>query len=156
MDKGGDKYVYFLALGSNLNFPFKNLRIAEHLIELKIGKVIRSSSPYINEAFGYKSQHWFVNRNLMVYSDLSPKNVLLYIKEIEKEIGRVYSKTGYEDRCIDIDILKYDGENILEENLQIPHKALNQRNFFIVPLNEINNENLTTVKDNLRIIKWMD
>jgi len=43
----------------------------------------------------------------------------------------------YESRIIDIDILYFDNEIISTENLQIPHKHLQDRRFVLVPLNDI-------------------
>ena len=43
----------------------------------------------------------------------------------------------YESRTIDIDILYFNNEVISTENLQIPHKHLQDRRFVLTPLNDI-------------------
>ena len=43
----------------------------------------------------------------------------------------------YEDRPIDIDILLYDNLTIDEPDLKIPHPLMHQRDFVMIPLNEI-------------------
>ena len=43
----------------------------------------------------------------------------------------------YKDRIIDIDILIYDDLTINEPDLKIPHPLMYQRDFVMIPLNEI-------------------
>ena len=60
------------------------------------------------------------------------------MKNIEKLLGRKKTQIGkYENREIDIDILFYGNEKICKEDLIIPHKDLENRDFVLVPLKEI-------------------
>jgi 2-amino-4-hydroxy-6-hydroxymethyldihydropteridine diphosphokinase len=43
----------------------------------------------------------------------------------------------YHDRPIDIDILLYDDLHIDEPQLKIPHPLMQERDFVMIPLNEI-------------------
>ena len=62
--------------------------------------------------------------------------LLKAIKNIEKKMGREYTKVGYEDRIIDIDIIltefKFSGKK-----LDIPHKHYVKRDFVLMPLIEL-------------------
>ena len=44
---------------------------------------------------------------------------------------------GYADRAIDIDILLYDDVTIDEPDLKIPHPLMHQRDFVMIPLEEV-------------------
>ena len=59
-----------------------------------------------------------------------------------RELGRK-TKTGatrhYRDRPIDIDILLYDDLTMDEPDLKIPHPLMTERDFVMIPLNEIKN-----------------
>ena len=44
---------------------------------------------------------------------------------------------SYADRPIDIDILLYDDITIDEPDLKIPHPLMHERDFVLIPLNEI-------------------
>ena len=67
---------------------------------------------------------------------LSPRDLLLFLKDIEKEVGRTPNFTNG-PRVIDLDILFYDNERVNEEMLKIPHPRLHERSFVLVPLCEI-------------------
>jgi len=45
--------------------------------------------------------------------------------------------SNYKDRPIDIDILLYDDLTVDEPDLKIPHPLMYQRDFVMIPLNEI-------------------
>ena len=66
-----------------------------------------------------------------------PRKLLQVTKEIERELGRRHKGGAYRDRTIDIDILLYDDITIDEPDLQIPHPLMEQRDFVMMPLNEI-------------------
>jgi len=59
------------------------------------------------------------------------------ILSIEKTLGRERSKKGYTDRLVDIDLLFFGDKVINHSLLKIPHPALAQRRFVLVPLAEI-------------------
>jgi len=60
------------------------------------------------------------------------------LQEIELEMGRKPRKGDtYEDRVIDLDILLFDDDVIRENDLQIPHPRMQERNFVMQPLVDI-------------------
>jgi 2-amino-4-hydroxy-6-hydroxymethyldihydropteridine diphosphokinase len=63
--------------------------------------------------------------------------VLRATQQIERELGRRHKGGTYQDRTIDIDILLYDDLHIDEPDLKIPHPLMQQRDFVMVPLQEI-------------------
>jgi 7,8-dihydro-6-hydroxymethylpterin-pyrophosphokinase len=58
------------------------------------------------------------------------------LKEIERALGRQPSKR-WAARPIDIDVLLYGDEIIETAELKVPHAAMHERDFVLVPLAEI-------------------
>jgi 2-amino-4-hydroxy-6-hydroxymethyldihydropteridine diphosphokinase len=125
-----------LHLGSNVGRRRRNLEVATHLIDIKIGKIELRSSYYITEAWGVKEQADFINLALIVHTTLPVEKVLDITQQIESLLGRKRT-IRWGERIIDIDILFYDDQIIKKANLIIPHPQITNRNFVLVPLNEI-------------------
>jgi len=127
----------YLSLGTNLGDRIKLLAKATSLIKARIGMVIKSSSIYETEPWGFHSDNLFLNQVLLVETTSQPKIVLEEIQAIETEMGRTRKFPTYESRNIDIDILFYDDLIVKENSLEIPHPRLHERNFILIPFTEI-------------------
>jgi 2-amino-4-hydroxy-6-hydroxymethyldihydropteridine diphosphokinase len=127
----------FLGLGSDLGDRKGNLLQAIGKIEEKIGPVVKISSIYETEPWGFKSDRNFLNIVINCLTELSAQDVLVSILEIEASLGRVRTGNGYESRNIDIDILFCDALIISDKDFIIPHPKINERRFVLVPLAEI-------------------
>ena len=127
----------FLGLGSDTGDRVKNLSDALAHIEKSIGKIIRNSSVYETEPWGFESEMKFLNQVVEVETVLSPSGLLGRILRIEAELGRLRTGSGYTSRIIDIDILLYGNDIINEGSLIVPHPRFHERKFVLVPLNEI-------------------
>lgn len=129
----------YLSLGSNLGNKEDNLTKAVSLISEKVGKVVRRSSFYYSEPWGFQSENSFVNLCIAVETSLAPLDLLHSTQLIERTMGRTRkSKDGlYHDRIIDIDILLYGNRHISLPELQIPHPLMTRRDFVMIPLREI-------------------
>ena len=102
------------------------------------GPVLKASSYYETEPWGFSCAETFLTRVVVFNSRLDPENFLTKALEIEKQLGRVrHSGQQYESRTIDIDILFCDSLLIHTPELIVPHPRLAERNFVLVPLNEI-------------------
>ena len=125
----------YIALGSNIGDREVNLNLA---IE-KFGdqaQVIKRSSIYQTEPWGFHDQAPFLNMVIQVQTNLTPRSLLTFLKNLEVEIGRTLTfRNG--PRVIDLDILFYDDLVLAEEGLEIPHPRLKDRVFVLVPLCEI-------------------
>ncbi len=128
-----------LHLGSNEGDKLANLITATKEIEKSIGKIIKSSSYYETEAWGKKDQDAFINMAAMVNTELKLEDVLKNIQAIEKNIGSVKTEK-WGPRKLDIDILFYGSTVINKEHLKVPHPEIQNRNFVLVPLMEIDGE----------------
>ena len=136
----------YLGLGSNLGDCRKNLERAIRLIDDRVGEVIRQSSFIETEPWGFESEHRFVNAVVLCETTKTPREVLLLTQQIERDMGRrkvngaglmVNGQRIYADRPIDIDILLYDDVTIDEPDLKIPHPLMHQRDFVMIPLEEV-------------------
>lgn len=127
--------VVFLSLGSNLGDRQKNLLAVENLLPPQV--IVKERSPiYETEPWGYQEQPRFLNQVLSVTTSLSPWDLLTYLNDIEKSIGRKPS-FRYGPREVDIDILLYGDQEIVQENLIIPHERLTERAFVLAPLADL-------------------
>ena len=126
----------YLLLGSNLGDNRTMLQKAARLIDLKIGKIINSSSIYRTKAWGISNQPDFLNQVMEVESLLSAPEILTLVNKIEKQLGRV-RHIKWHARLIDIDILYYGSQIINTETLVVPHPENENRNFVLVPMVEL-------------------
>ncbi|MBI3858969.1 MAG: 2-amino-4-hydroxy-6-hydroxymethyldihydropteridine diphosphokinase [Thaumarchaeota archaeon] len=125
----------FIGLGSNVGDREGNLRKAIELLNEKM-KLVKVSSMYETEPMYLKNQAWFVNCVAKLETDLTPKELLVYLEDIERKLGRQKS-VRYGPRSIDLDILFYGNEVVEESDLKIPHPRIHERRFVLVPFVEI-------------------
>jgi 2-amino-4-hydroxy-6-hydroxymethyldihydropteridine diphosphokinase len=127
----------FLGLGSNKGDRIGFLQTAVDRIKddplSSIGKV---SSVYESIPYGLKEQDNFLNAVIEISSERNLQELSLWIKKLEKEIGRVEGPR-WGPREIDIDLLFYDNVVFSDPKLTVPHKEILLRDFVIVPLKEI-------------------
>lgn len=126
-----------LSLGSNVGNRLENIEACLQLIHHKIGLILRVSSLYETPSWGFDSSP-FYNCAILIHSSFSPEKILRKITSIEKEMGRIRKiKQGYEDRIIDIDIIAQDNTIIESENLIIPHPQMQNRQFVLQPIADL-------------------
>ena len=124
-----------LSLGANLGSRQKNILQALHHIRER-ASIIRISSFYETEPVGYLDQPLFLNIACKVETDLPPRDLLRFLKSIEKRLGRRQSFRNA-PRMLDIDIIFYENLSLDEPDLIIPHPRMQERAFVLVPLAEI-------------------
>ncbi len=124
-----------IGLGSNLGDPAANVRAGIDALG-EVGTVTASSRLYRTKPWGRTDQPDFCNAAAIVETELSPRDLLQRIKELERTLGRKESER-WGPRAIDFDILFYDELQLNEPGLQIPHPRLRERAFALVPLAEI-------------------
>ena len=78
----------------------------------------------------------FLNAVCVCASPPAPHDLLRFIQEIEASMGRVPGPKN-SPRPLDIDILLYGALALDEPDLVIPHPAIAERPFVLVPLAEI-------------------
>ena len=141
-------HTTYLALGSNMGNRQQVMEQAIKMINEQIGAVVRQSSFYETEPWGFDSPNMFLNAAVCVETPLCPRCLLERTQLIERALGRTKKTTlhtshftlhtpHYSDRPIDIDILLYDDITVDEPDLKIPHPLMYERDFVMVPLREI-------------------
>ncbi len=131
------KHIAHIALGSNLGDKVRQCEEGIRQIqEVDRNRLLARSSFYKTQPLGYLDQDWFVNGVIKIETDLEPPELLRSLKEIESRLGR-RETVRWGPRAIDLDILFFDDEMIQTGELIIPHPHLQERQFVLIPLVEI-------------------
>jgi 2-amino-4-hydroxy-6-hydroxymethyldihydropteridine diphosphokinase len=128
--------IVYIGIGSNLGDRQENCLHAIELLQERGIVVTKKSSLYETEPWGYKDQPQFINMAIEGETEFNPKELLMALKNIEREIGREES-LRWGPRKVDLDILLFDTVILTEDSLEIPHPLLHKRDFVLKPLCEI-------------------
>lgn len=138
------KASYFLGFGGNsLDTQGRFIRAIQNLEQSSF--ILRACSQvYISPPLPLPcgqniEQNDFYNILAEFQSELAPQQVMEYLLEIEKRLGRVRDSEAipWGPRAIDIDIIAYGAENIAQDGLLIPHPRMHERLFVLLPMQEI-------------------
>ena len=141
----------FLSLGSNMGNKLENISNAIRFIELSPGNSFLSKSEiYESRAMYNTNLKNFYNAVIKIRTDLSPIELLAFLKDIEKQMGRVKTTDRYSERPIDIDILSYGDKIINSKELTIPHPHIKERKFVLKPWSDIDS-NYILARSNKKI-----
>ncbi|MEN6579252.1 MAG: 2-amino-4-hydroxy-6-hydroxymethyldihydropteridine diphosphokinase [Anaerolineaceae bacterium] len=125
----------FLGIGTNLGDRERNLQEARAALSQRL-EILKESSIYQTAPWGYLDQPAFLNQVIEAQTDLSSLNLLDFLKQTEKQLGR-QANFRFGPRLIDLDILFYGNRIIQTPRLQVPHPRLTERAFVLIPLAEI-------------------
>ncbi len=128
-------HTVYLALGTNLGDRLSNLKAALEALPLDV-RPVAASRIYETAPWGVADQPDFLNQVVQAETELSPQDLLAYLKSLEKSLGRQPS-IRYGPRLIDLDILLYDDLALKTPQLTIPHARLAERAFVLVPLADL-------------------
>ena len=133
-----DERRAFVALGSNEGDRLENLLAArDEIDEIPLTCVVASSHVYESEpALGLTEP--VLNAMVELRTELAPLVLLDELLAVENRLGRVRPVDGsHGPRTIDLDLVWYDGETHGGNKLQLPHPGLGERDFVIVPLDDL-------------------
>jgi 2-amino-4-hydroxy-6-hydroxymethyldihydropteridine diphosphokinase len=126
-----------IGLGSNIGDKVAHIHAAISILTADGQiRVLKSSALYRTAPWGYTDQDWFVNACILIETEVSARELLERCLGTEQMLGRV-RETRWGPRLIDLDILIYNEETIVEPGLTIPHPEIANRAFVLVPLAEI-------------------
>ena len=128
----------YLAIGTNLGNKIRNIEITKFELEKYNIKILKSSSNYISESWPNPLMPKYINIIIKIRTSLAPLELLKICNLIELKLGRVRSKKNAPRTC-DIDIIDYEKKILNEKNnkLILPHPRMNERNFVLLPLFEL-------------------
>ena len=127
----------WIGLGSNLDNPRDHVIEAFHeLAETEGISMVARSSLYLSEPLGPQDQPDFVNAAAVIETTLDPLSLLEVLQAIEQRHGRQRER-HWGPRTLDLDLLLYDDEQIRHPELTVPHPAIAERSFVLLPLQEI-------------------
>ena len=135
-----------LLLGSNAENAAEIVERAIAILDLSVGKVVRTSRAYRSEAYGFTAEREFINRAVVIMVECDAYEVLRRINLIEALLGRdrdeemrIKSEKGeaYASRPIDIDIIFYGTETFADKRLTIPYHFLAERGYALRPVAEV-------------------
>lgn len=139
--------MILIGLGSNMTGPWgaprdcigRALRLLnEHPFNLVKASTLIETTP-----FGNQDQPTYINAVARIKTHLPALGLLQALREIERSAGRErHERWG--ERTLDLDILDYNGvvleqgiEQTMDAELVLPHPAISEREFVLVPIVEI-------------------
>ena len=130
----------FISLGSNLNHPIKHILEAFSEIDnLENITVSKLSSLYKTKPVGPQNQNDYINAVAMIKTKLTPIDLLSALQRIETKHQRKRS-VKWGPRSLDLDILLFGKLILKTRDLIIPHRELINREFVLIPLLEVTNQ----------------
>ncbi len=130
----------YLALGSNLGDRPAALGAAVARLAGAAGRIeIAALSPlYETDAVADEPQPPYLNAVLRARTVLSARALLDHALSVERELGRVRPPAARKaPRTIDIDLLLYGALIVDEPGLRLPHPAMWERPFVLIPLADV-------------------
>jgi 2-amino-4-hydroxy-6-hydroxymethyldihydropteridine diphosphokinase len=133
--------LILVGLGGNLSSRYggsdKTLLAAiDKLGELGV-RVLARSRLWRSAPVPASDQPWYCNAVVSVQTALAPEALMVLLRAVEDDFGRVRSDARNEARVLDLDLLAYHGEVVREEHLHIPHPRMAGRGFVLYPLMDI-------------------
>ena len=130
----------YVALGSNKGEREENIRAARDLIaQIPMTCVSACSRIYESEPAYETRQAPFANAVVEIKTELAPLILLEELLKIEQKLGRARGKNVRANgpRVIDCDLIWMDNEVHGGDKLRLPHPGLGERDFVLVPLEDL-------------------
>ncbi|MBQ7689768.1 MAG: 2-amino-4-hydroxy-6-hydroxymethyldihydropteridine diphosphokinase [Muribaculaceae bacterium] len=135
---------YYFNIGTNLGDRHQNVGRAIAAL-CALGTRCRVSKPMESEPWGFDSANRFLNVGVALDLDLPPHEVLDCVHDIERRLGSAahrHADGSYADRLVDIDIMAIDDPHgqpvdINTPTLTVPHPHLHDRDFFLLPYQQL-------------------
>ena len=128
----------YVGIGSNLQGPAGQVQSALEMLDaMPATRLIDQSSLYRSAPYGGVEQPDFVNAAAALLTQLSARQLLIELKQIETRRGRDSDEVRWGPRVLDLDLLVYGNEVIDEGDLVVPHPGIAERNFVLLPLREL-------------------
>ena len=128
----------FIGLGSNLGDSANTLLSAiDTLNQHQQIRVKRLSQFYQSMAIGPGEQPDYVNAAAHLVTSLPPEDLLDIMQAVENQHQRERGPVRWTARTLDLDLLLYADHEINSSRLKVPHPRINERNFVLLPLHDL-------------------
>lgn len=128
----------YVGLGSNLDSPVDQVtRALEELSRLPRTRLVSASSLYRSAPMGPKDQPDFINAAAALLTRLEPHKLLAELQQTEDRHERIRAGTRWGPRTLDLDLLLFGDHRVAATGLVVPHPGIAERNFVLLPLDEI-------------------
>ena len=128
----------YVGVGSNLDGPQVQVQGAlAALGRIRDARLVVSSPLYRTVPLGEVAQPPFVNAVAGLLTQLSPEDLLVELRALERELGREPPRERWGPRVIDLDLLVQGRETRSSEALKLPHPGIAERDFVLYPLADI-------------------
>jgi 2-amino-4-hydroxy-6-hydroxymethyldihydropteridine diphosphokinase len=129
--------IAYVALGSNVGDRDAHLSTARKLLAaIPRSRVIAESIVEETEPLGPVPQGPFLNQMIAMETELSPRELLTELQRIERAAGRTRD-VRWGPRTLDLDIVRYEHQMAADADLQVPHPAAEERDFWQRELAEL-------------------
>jgi 2-amino-4-hydroxy-6-hydroxymethyldihydropteridine diphosphokinase len=127
----------YLSIGSNIGDRLANLTQAVNLLQADPAVQIKAvSSVYETQPWGNLNQANFYNIAVSLTTALDPQALLTLLHDIE-QAGHRRRLKHWGPRTIDLDIVYWGDRQIETPDLTVPHPRASERNFVLLPVQEI-------------------
>ena len=128
----------YIGIGSNLETPAEQVRRAVFALREMPGCILtHESGLYGSSPMGPQDQPDFVNAVVSLLTQSDAFELLGSLQKIEEKQGRERNEEQWGPRTLDLDLLAYGCQIIESEKLTLPHPRIAERNFVLLPWNEI-------------------
>ena len=128
----------YIGIGSNLDNPVAQVLEAVEELEMIPDTILAERSTlYSAKPMGPADQPDYVNAVVAMDTLLSADEIHKALIKIEDLQGRVREGEKWGPRIIDLDLLLYGNNTIDTATLTVPHPGMHERDFVIIPLEEV-------------------
>ena len=129
--------IAYVALGSNMGDRDAHLATARKaLAAIPRSRVIAQSIVEETAPLGPVPQGPYLNQMIAIETELSPRELLAELQRIERAAGRT-RELRWGPRTLDLDIVRYERQMVADADLQVPHPAADERDFWRRELAEL-------------------
>lgn len=129
--------IAYVALGSNVGDREQYLATARKaLAAIPRSRVIAQSLVEETAPLGPVPQGPYLNQMIAIETELSPRELLTELQRIERASGRTRD-VRWGPRTLDLDIVRYEQQRVADADLQVPHPAAEERDFWRRELAEL-------------------
>jgi 2-amino-4-hydroxy-6-hydroxymethyldihydropteridine diphosphokinase len=128
----------YVGIGSNLQQPERQVSDAIELLRgLSDAILVKNSGLYRSAPLCGREQPDYINAVAAMLTQANAREFLQQLHALEAGQGRVRSGKQWDSRVLDLDLLAFGNQVAADADLYLPHPGVTERNFVLLPWNEI-------------------